>query len=75
MTNTIGPDEFTATNMRIALNELYPEATYGAIPVNDQYDALAAYFAFDDRAELRIDLFPVRTCGVCTPNTHARRKK
>ncbi len=75
MTNTIGPDEFTATNMRIALNELYPEATYGAIPVIDQYDALAAYFEFDDRAGLRIDLFPVRTCGVCTLNTHARRKK
>ncbi len=40
-------DEFTATDMRIALNEVFPEATYGAIPVIDQYDALEAYLEFD----------------------------
>ena len=28
----------------------FPEATYGAIPVIDQYDALEAYLAFDDRS-------------------------
>ena len=50
MTNTFDPDEFTATNMRIALNENFPEATYGAIPVVDQYDLLEAYLAFDDGA-------------------------
>ena len=50
MTNTIDPDEFTATDMRIALNEIFPEATYGAIPTIDQYDALEAYLAFDDSA-------------------------
>lgn len=50
MTNTPDPDEFTATDMRIALNEVFPEATYGAIPVIDQYDALEAYLAFDDGA-------------------------
>ena len=50
MTNTPGLDEFTATDMRIALNEVFPEATYGAIPVIDQYDALEAYLAFDDTA-------------------------
>ena len=48
MTITPDPDEFTATDMRIALNEIFPEATYGAIPVIDQYDALEAYLAFDD---------------------------
>ncbi len=45
MTNNFDPDEFTATDLRIALNEIYPEATYGAIPVIDQYDALQAYLA------------------------------
>ena len=41
---------FTANDMRIALNEIFPESTYGAIPVIDQYDALEAYLAFDDGA-------------------------
>ncbi len=50
MTNNFDPDEFTATDLRIALNEIYPEATYGAMPVIDQYDALEAYLAFDDGA-------------------------
>ena len=50
MTSKFDPDEFTATNMRVALNEVYPEASYGAIPVIDQYDALEAYLAFDDGA-------------------------
>ncbi len=55
MTITLEPDEFTATDMRIALNEIFPDATYGAIPVIDQYDALVAYLAFDDRAVPRIE--------------------
>ena len=50
MKNKISPNEFTAADMRIALNEVFPEATYGAIPVIDQYDALEAYLAFDDGA-------------------------
>ena len=50
MINTPDPDEFTATDLKIALNEVFPEATYGAIPVIDQYDALEAYLAFDDGA-------------------------
>ena len=48
MTNKFDANEFIATDLRIALNEIYPEATYGAIPVIDQYDALATYLAFDD---------------------------
>ncbi len=39
-----------ATELRLALNESSPEATYGAIPVIDQYDALEAYRAYDDGA-------------------------
>ncbi len=54
MTNTFDSDEFTATDLRIALNEFFPEATYGAIPVIDQYDALQAYLAFDDGALKRL---------------------
>ncbi len=50
MTGKSHPENFTATDMRIALNEVFPEATYGAIPVIDQYDALKAYLAFDDSA-------------------------
>ena len=48
MTNRLDANEFTATDLRIALNEIYPEATYGAIPVIDQYNALESYLAFDD---------------------------
>ena len=50
MTNKFDPDEFTTTDMRIDLNEIYPEASYGAIPVIDQYELLEAYLAFDDGA-------------------------
>ena len=50
MATKIDSNEFTATRLRIALNEIYPDATYGAIPVIDQYDALEACLAFDDGA-------------------------
>ena len=50
MTTRFDADEFPATDLRIALNEIFPEATYGAIPVIDQCDALEAYLAFDDGA-------------------------
>ena len=38
----------TATTVAIALNEVFPESNYGAIPTTDQRDALIAYLAFDD---------------------------
>ncbi len=50
MATKIDSNEFTATNLRIALNEIYPKANYGAIPVIEQYVALKAYLAFDDGA-------------------------
>ena len=50
MANQFDADDFTANDMRIALNEIFPESTYGAISVIDQYDALEAYLAFDDGA-------------------------
>ena len=50
MRNTFDSNEFTATNMRIALNENFPEAIYGAIPVIDQYELLEAYLAFANGA-------------------------
>ncbi len=43
MTTKFDANEFTATRLRIAFNELYPEATYGAAPVIDQYDAQKAH--------------------------------
>ncbi len=50
MTKKFDANEFTATDLRIALNEIYPKSTYGAVPVIDQYDALQAYHAFDEDA-------------------------
>ena len=43
---TGGPPD--STELRIALTEIYPDATYGAVPVIDQFDALDAYRAYDD---------------------------
>lgn len=40
----------TARHLMIALNEVFPDSTYGAIPVIDQHDALEAYLAYDDGA-------------------------
>jgi hypothetical protein len=50
MTNQYDSTEFAATDMRIVLNEFFPESNHGAIPVVDQYDPLEAYLAFDDGA-------------------------
>ena len=50
MADHFDADDFTANDLRIALNEIFPESTYGAIPVINQYDALEAYLAFDDGA-------------------------
>ncbi len=48
MRNTIHSSAFTATDMRIALSEIYPDSTYGAVPALDRYDALEAYRVYDD---------------------------
>ncbi len=69
MTNRLDPHEFTATDLRIALNEIFPEATYGAIPVIDQYDALQAYLAFDDGAKVEA---PVVLAAYITHMQHWR---
>ncbi len=50
MPDQFDANDFTANDMRIALNEIFPDSTYGAIPVIDQYDALETYLAFDDGA-------------------------
>ena len=50
MTSQFDADDFTANDMRIAFNEIFPESTYGTVAVIDQYDALEAYLAFDDGA-------------------------
>jgi len=50
MPDQFDANEFTANDMMIALNEIFPDSTYGAIPVIDQYDALETYLAFDDGA-------------------------
>lgn len=50
MKHRIDFDHDLATELRLLLNESFPEATYGAIPVIDQYDALEAYRAYNDGA-------------------------
>lgn len=40
----------TATDLRLALSDPYPDSTYDAVPVIDQFDALAAYRVFDEGA-------------------------
>lgn len=41
-------DVVTAGELQIALQETYPNASYGAVPVVDHYDALLAYQVIDD---------------------------
>ena len=48
MKHTMDLDHDLVTELRLALNESFPEATYGAIPVINQHDALEAYRAYDD---------------------------
>ncbi len=50
MRDQFGANDFTAYDMWFALNEIFPDSTYGAVPVIDQNDALEAYLAFDDGA-------------------------
>lgn len=50
MTMQADTNEADATDMRIALTEMFPDSAYGAVPVIDQQDALEAYLAFDDGA-------------------------
>lgn len=39
-----------ATEMQLALTEAYPDTSFGAVPVADQFDALMSYRAADDDA-------------------------
>jgi hypothetical protein len=48
MTHLYPGEQPDVAELRIALNEVYPDATYGSIPVVDQLDALEAYRAYDD---------------------------
>lgn len=50
MTYSNEPKPITASNLMIALSDVFPDSTHGAIPVIDQYDALEAYLAYDDGA-------------------------
>ena len=48
MRDTTESNTYTAADVRLALSEIYPDSTYGAVPALDQYDALEAYRAYDD---------------------------
>ena len=48
MTHQHQPRLSDDAELRIALSEIYPDATYGSIPVADRHDALEAYRAYDD---------------------------
>jgi hypothetical protein len=49
MKNTLESGAFTGTDRRIAHIGCFPELTYFAVPVLDQYDASETYNAFNDR--------------------------
>ena len=37
-----------ATEVQLALTDAYPDTTFGAVPITEQYDALMSYRAADD---------------------------
>ena len=45
MTHFDQPKTITARDLMIALSDAFPDSTYGAVPVADQYNALEAYLA------------------------------
>ncbi len=47
MRDTTESNACAATEVRLALNEAYPDSTYGAVPALDQYDSVEDYHAFD----------------------------
>ena len=50
MTKKFDANDFTAADLRIAINEGYRELIYSAVPIFDRYDALQAYHAIDEAA-------------------------
>lgn len=48
MKDTTESNTYTTADVRLALSEIYPDSTYGAVPALDQSDALEAYRAYDD---------------------------
>ncbi len=48
MASRINPNEISSNDLMIALNEVFPETAYGAVPVIDQFEALETYLAFED---------------------------
>lgn len=48
MASRIDPNEISSTDLMIALNEVFPDTNYGAVPVIDQFEALDTYLAFED---------------------------
>jgi len=48
MASKFDPDEISSTDLIVALNELFPDKSYRAIPVIDRFEALETYLAFED---------------------------
>ena len=48
MASRININEISSTDLIIALNEVFPETSYGAVPAIDQFEALETYLAFED---------------------------
>lgn len=68
MTLRIHQSTLTAMDLRIALDEAFPDHTYGAVPIIDQYDALEAYLAFDDGA---LDEAPMALAAYISHQQHS----
>lgn len=48
MQDTTESNTYTVADVHLALSEIYPDSTCGAVPALNQYDALEAYRAYDD---------------------------
>jgi hypothetical protein len=62
VTNLAQNNALTASDLQIALSDIYPDSTYGAVPVIDQCDALEAYRAFDDGGLAEVPLALAISC-------------
>lgn len=47
MTYSLQQNSITASQLIIALSDIFPDSTYGAIPNADQFGVLEKYFARD----------------------------
>lgn len=48
MASKFDPDKISSTDLIIAVNELFLDSSFRAVPVIDRFEALETYIAFED---------------------------